>query len=139
MTDEIDVAKRKRRQLEPVWWRTRLPTDMSTYSKQLHPCNRLMADERWQYIRKQIHESEKNPNKLWATVNNILHRKAIPSMPDSTDLPSLCASFSTFFVDKIEQNRLKFCTDNRKIEFIPASEIKCPLTCFEPATSKDIR
>ena len=54
-----------------------------------------MANERRQYIRKQIHESEKNPNKLRAAVNNILHRKAMPSMPDSTDLPSLHASFPT--------------------------------------------
>ena len=64
-TDEIDVAKRKRRQLERVWRRTRLPTDRSKYSKQLHLSNRLMANERRHYIRKQIHESEKNPNKLW--------------------------------------------------------------------------
>ena len=32
-------------------------------------------------------------------------------MPDSTDLPSLCASFSTFFADKIEKIRLKYRTD----------------------------
>ena len=108
------------------------------YSKQLHLCNRLIANERRQYIRKQIHESEKNPNKLWANVNNILHRKAMPSMPNSTDLPSLCASFSTFFIDKIEKNRLKFCTVNRKPEFIPPLEIKCHLTCFEPATSEEV-
>ena len=58
-TDETDVAKRKRRQLERVWRRTHLPTDRSKYSKQLHLCNRLMANERRQYIRKQITESEK--------------------------------------------------------------------------------
>ena len=68
-----------------------------------------------------------------------MHRKAMPSMPDSTDLPSLCASFSTFFVDKIEKIRLKFRTDNRKPEFIPPPEIKCHLTCFEPATSEEVR
>ena len=122
-TDKIDVAKRKRRQLERVWRRTRLPTDRSKYSKQLHLCNRLMANERRQYIRKQIHESEKKSNKLWATVSNILHREAMPSMPDLTDLPSFCASFSSFFVDKIEKKRLKFCTNNRKPEFIPPPEI----------------
>ena len=60
-------------------------------------------------------------------------------MPDSTDLPSPCASSSTFFVDKIERNRLKFRTDNRKPEFIPPPEIKCHLTCFEPATSEEVR
>ena len=48
-------------------------------------------------------------------------------------------AFSTFFVDKIEKIRLKFCTDNRKPEFIPPSEIKCHLTCFEPATSEEVR
>ena len=94
-----------------------------------------MANERRQYSRKQIHESEKNPNQLWATLNNILHRKVMPSMPHSTDLPFLYASFSTFFVDRIEKNRLKFCTDNRGPELIPPTEIKCHLTCFEPATS----
>ena len=56
-----------------------------------------------------------------------------------TDLPSLCASFSTFFVDKIEKIRSKFRTDNRKPEFIPPPEIKCHLTCFEPATSEEVR
>ena len=66
-----------------------------------------MANERRQYIRKQIHESEKTPNKLWATVNNILQRKAMPSMPDSTDLLSLNASFSTFCVDKIEKKSIE--------------------------------
>ena len=76
---------------------------------------------------------------LWATVNNILHRKDMPSVPDSTDLPSLCASVSTFFVDKIKKIRLKFRTDNRKAEFIPPLEIKCHLTCFEPATSEEVR
>ena len=60
-------------------------------------------------------------------------------MPDSTDLPSPCASSSIFFVDKIERNRLKFRTDNRKPEFIPPPEIKCHLTCFEPATSEEVR
>ena len=98
-----------------------------------------MANERRQYIRKQIHKRGKNQYKLWATVNNILLRTAMPSMPDSTDLPFLCASFPTFFVDKIEKNRLKFCTDNRKPKFIPPPEIKCHLTCFEPATSEEVR
>ena len=61
------------------------------------------------------------------------------AMPDSTDLPSLCSNFSTSFVDKIENIRLKFCTDNPiyKTQFIPPPEIKCPLTCFEAATSED--
>ena len=49
-----------------------------------------MANDWRQYIQKQIHESEKNPKKLWATVDNIMHKKAMPSMPDSTDLSSLC-------------------------------------------------
>ena len=30
-------------------------------------------------------------------------------------------------------------TANRKTEFIPPPEIKCHLTCFEPATSEEVR
>ena len=54
--DKIDVTKRKCHQLGLVWRRTCLLTDRSKYSKQLHLCNRLIANERRQYIRKQIHE-----------------------------------------------------------------------------------
>ena len=57
-----------------------------------------------------------------------MHKKAMPSMPDSTDLSSLC------FQQKLKKNRLKFSTDNRKTEFISPPEIKCPLTCFEPCS-----
>ena len=77
-------------------------------------CNRLVADERRQYINKQSHGSGKNPNRLyyaWATLNNILHRKAIPSMPDTTNLPSSL------------RLRLSTVTDNM-ILFIPPLEIK---------------
>ena len=71
-------------------------------------------------------------SRLWATVNNILHRKAMPSRPDSTDTLS-------FFVDQIEKIRLKLRTDYHKPEFIPPPEIKCPLTSFEPVTSEEVR
>ena len=63
MTDEIDSAKRKRRRLERVWRKTRLRTDRSRYTKQLHLCNRMMASVRRQYISRQIHENEKNQKK----------------------------------------------------------------------------
>ena len=34
---------------------------------------------------------------------------------------------------------MKYCTENRKPEFIPPPEIKCHLQCFERATSEEVR
>ena len=76
-----------------------------------------------------IHESEKNRNKLWATVNNILQKKRLCHLCQIQQIYPLFA-FSTFFVATIEKIRLKFCTDNRKPEFIPPPEIKMSFDTF---------
>ena len=60
-------------------------------------------------------------------------------MPDLTDLPFFCSTFPTFFVDKIEKKMIEGITDNRKTQFIPPPEIKCPLTCFELANINNLR
>ena len=43
MSNEIIVAKRRRRYLERIWRRTRSPIDRSRYTKQLHICNHMMS------------------------------------------------------------------------------------------------
>ena len=65
--------------------------------------------------------------------------KQHPAQNGYANYPDLFAQVFQISLCKIEQIRLKFCTDNRKPEFIPPPEIKWHLTGFEPATSEEGR
>ena len=70
--------------------------------------------------------------KLWRAVNSVLHRAPTTSMPTTIDITTLCHSFSTFFVNKIEKIRMKFCDPKHNVPHIPPPEINFPMTSFVP-------
>ena len=42
-----------------------------------------------------------NPRHLWKTINNLLHRSAIPSLPNLPSVTSIAQQFATFFSEKV--------------------------------------
>ena len=60
-------------------------------------------------------------------------------MPSTSDITSLCHSFSTFFVNKIEKIRIKFWDPKHNVRQIPPPEINFPMTSFEPATADEVK
>ena len=109
ITPAIQAAKRTRLYLKRVWLKSRFPSDRSKYVKQAHLCNRMMERSRREHIANYIHENENDFGKLWRAVNSVLHRVPNTSMPTTSDITTLCHSFSTFFVNEIEKIRMKFC------------------------------
>ena len=65
ITPAIQAAKRTRRYLERVWWKSRFSSDRSKYVKQAHLCNRMMERARREHIANYIHDNENNAGKLW--------------------------------------------------------------------------
>ena len=96
ITPAIQEAKRTRRYLERFWRKSRFPSDRSKYVKQAHLCNRMMERARREHIANYIHENENDAGKLWRAVNSVLHRVPNTSMPSTSDITTLCHSFSTF-------------------------------------------
>ena len=60
-------------------------------------------------------------------------------MPTTSDITTLCHSFSTFFVYKIEKIRMKFCDPKHNVPHISQPEINFPMTSFEPATTDEVK
>ena len=77
----IQLAKRLRQKLEPVWRRTRSCLDRSRYRKQANLCNKKMTGARRRYYADCINETSANPRTLLKNINNILHRTQSPSIP----------------------------------------------------------
>ena len=67
------------------------------------------------------------------------HRVPNTSMPSTSDITTLCHSFSPFFVNKIEQIRMKLCDPKHNVPHIPPPGINFPMTSFEPATADEVR
>ena len=138
ITSAIQAANRTRRYLERVWRKSRFPSDRSKYVKQAHLCNRMMERARREHIANYIDENENDAGKLWRAVNSVLHRVPNTSMPTTSDITTLCHSFSTFFVNKIEKIRMKFCDPKHNVPHISPPENNFPMTSFEPATADEV-
>ena len=139
ITPAIQAAKRTRRYLDRVWRKSRFPSDRSKYAKQAHLSNSMMERARRKHIANYIHENENDAGKLWRAVNSVLHRAPNTSMPSTSDITTLCHSFSTFFVNKIGKIRMKFCDPKHNVPHIPPPEINFPMTSFEPATADEVK
>ena len=101
MTPEILPSKRRRRYLERVWRKSRSSWDTSRYSKQCHYCNRQMAKAKSDYYTNMVSNNSDSPRQLWNCINQIVHRRPVPSLPNHVSIKYLCDSFSCHFKDKI--------------------------------------
>ena len=100
MTPEILQSKRRRRYLERVWRKSRSSLDRSRYSKHCHYCNRQMVNAKSDYYTNMVSNNSESPRQLWNGINQIIHRRPAPSLPNHVSIKSLCDSFS-IFKDKI--------------------------------------
>ena len=100
MTPKILPSKRRRRYFERVWRKSR-SLDRSRYSKQCHYCNRQMAKAKPDYYTNMVSNNSESPRQLWKCINQIVHRRPVPSLPNHVSIKSLCDSFSCHFKDKI--------------------------------------
>ena len=139
MTSEIILSKRRRRYLERVWRKSRLPLDRSRYSKQCHLCNRQMAKAKSDYFTDMVINKSDNPRQLWNCINNILHRRPTPSLPDHVSIKSLCDSFSSHFKNKISIIRSAFPRHNLSNVSVDFPQVNSQLVSFEPATVDEVR
>ena len=53
--------------------------------------------------------------------------------------PHFATVFSTFFVNKINKIRMKFCDPKHNVPHFPPPEINFPMTSFEPATADEVQ
>ena len=104
------TAKRKRRRLERTWKSTGLESDRIAYRKSCRETNRLINDSRRDFMRDQISE-ETDPKLRWRTVKHLLHSGSTDSTMSTDECSNLCATFSSYFVNKI--NNLKHSILNK--------------------------
>ena len=110
ITDEYRDAKRLRRQAERRWRKCPCLLTRSKFRRSVSRCNAIINKAKGNFYTEVIDHNSADPNKLWRELNKILHRKSETILPQSKDDESLANSFSSFFINKIQQIHNSFAT-----------------------------
>ena len=86
-----------------------------------------------------ILENSEDPNNLWKSINNILHRFPVSSLSENPSLKTICEKFLNFFVDKITIICLKFPDDNDLQNVYPSLDIIFLMNTLTLATETEIK
>src|SRR6218665_1582733 len=144
----LQALKSSRRRLERAYKQSgdveilkKLKTLTNRYHSQL-----LSAKKR--YLSSLVHSNSSNPQNLWETVNNLLHRGNSNPLPDSIPHASIADSFASFFTNKVSSLPLSLQTllptstqydssplDDKNDSILPPA---ASFNLFEPATEAEI-
>ena len=90
---EIKKEKSKRSGLEAIFRKNQTPQNETNFKEQSKVVSKLISADRRTYFRNPIATCSQQPRKLWKALDNLLHRKPPPSLPNTT-CPSSLASLS---------------------------------------------
>ena len=100
-TDEIKVAKRKRRKLERRWRTHNTEANYLLYTEHCREVNDLIRCAKENHFSSLIESNQGDQKMLFQTVNNLLYRKPIVRYPFVGSDMAIAEKFKSFFIDKI--------------------------------------
>src|SRR5271156_2499648 len=104
-TQEIALARQKRRQLERHWRRTKLTVDREIFVAQKLLVNSMLANAKVKYYADLVKNQSHNPRQLWETINSLSGNIQAKVLPANANITSLVNDFNLFFTNKVTQIR----------------------------------
>ena len=100
-TNEIREEKRKRRRLERMWRRTKLPVDRENFVIQKEKFRKMLEDADTEFYSSLVMENSGSSQKLFKALKKILKRRDEVVFPQHHSLLQIADEFIEFFTDKI--------------------------------------
>ena len=138
-TEEIKMAKQKRRQQERKWLADKSTVNLEILREKRNSVNRLVAASKKAYYQSEIENNKKDQKALFNITGQLLHKKKDCVLPSHTDPKQMANSFATFFTDKIETIRQGFDITSDVPSHPDALSIVPTLSSFLPISSKDLK
>ena len=98
-----------------------------------------MAKAKSDYYTNMVSNNSESPRQLWNCINQILHRRPAPSLPNQVSIKSLCDSFSSHFKDKISLIRSAFPDHILSTVNVASPRVNSLFVTFEPATADEVK
>ena len=141
-TDKIREAKRKRRQLERLWRKSKLTVHHQMYSEQRNHVNRLITSAKAEYYTGKVQECENDTKRIFKVISSLLGKEQSQSLPEHDSLAKLTESFNEFFIQKI--SLIRESLEAKQTVQHPLENNDClpegttTLCVFEPASLDEI-
>ena len=98
-----------------------------------------MAKAKSDYYTNMVSNNSESPRQLWNCINQILHRRPAPPLPNHVSIKSLGDSFSSHFNDKIRLIRSAFLDHTLSTVNVASPRVNSLLVSFEPATADEVK
>ncbi|XP_072021265.1 uncharacterized protein [Amphiura filiformis] len=127
--ETIRDARRKRRQCERKWLKSKNKCDHDDYVEQTKVTSKLIQHAKENYYQEQL-ENSSNKN-MFVTLNKLLNN-VTKQLPDFDNLNEMCNSFARFFVEKVSKIR-------QDLDSVPSALPDCkPLEYCQNLLSKNV-
>ena len=140
--EEISDARRKRRQRERKWLKSKNVIDHDAYVEQNKATTKLIQRAKENYYQEQLETS--NSKNMFATMNKLLNN-VNKQLPDYGDLNEMCDSFARFFTDKVSKIRKDLDSvtssvspDNKPLEYCQNVLPKLSFSSCKQVTDEDV-
>lgn len=132
------VAKQKRRQAERRWRKSGLEVHRQMYWSVRDEAVAVIDQAKSNYYRKTIAESKGDKKKLFTILNGLLGWSKSQSLPPDHVPSELCAMFSDFFIEKIDN--IKLSIQSAHFPDLPTHQpkVSCSLGSFKAVTCVEV-
>ena len=137
-TPALKLLKKARRKLEHKWKSLPNLANITAFRKANNAYQNAIITAKKQYHSHLIAENITNPRQLWKTINNLLHRSAIPSLPNLPSITSIAQQFATFFSEKVTKLNTSIPPVNQSPHFPQPPRTSPKLAGFRPTDISEI-
>ena len=145
-TPALAALKKQCRKLEHLWLRTRSVADRIVLREITKTYHQTIVAAKQTYQAALVASSRSNPRRLWNTINKILHRDSLPTMPTAAVPGELAGKFARFFSDKITklQETLNLSPQTKKdsrhlaMSNNSTERLTTTLSGFRPASEEEV-
>ena len=113
----LKVLKKIRRNLERRWKSLPTAANLSALRTASNSYHKAILAAKKLYHTQLITANSPNPRQLWKTINTLLHRSPVPSLPNLSSISSIAQQFTTFFSDKVTKLRATISPVNQSPHF----------------------
>ena len=111
----LKVLKKVRRNLERRWKSLPTAANLSALRTASNSYHKAILAAKKLYHTQLITANSPNPRQLWKTINTLLHRSPVPSLPNLSSTSSIAQQFTTFFSDKVTKLRATISPVNQHL------------------------
>ena len=138
-TPALHDLKSSCRRLHRIWSSTHSATDLSNLRSATNHYHASILKTKRSYYNSLITSSKSNAKFLWNTINKLLLRHPVKTLPSSENSSELSNTFASFFSDKISNLRSHLQTSPSTLSpHSPPPSSPSSLTDFTPASTDEI-